>query len=179
MELWGRMAAGNYVLEYSSYNDSISRSTTYSRSTWCKMHHYALLPVVWARWNWSNPINFVLTNHFLQCHTLQAFNKLIEKDAFLVLKNNVICQSRCTPQNMYQAVPTFHIASGERLGEGREQGQQAHIYYHGNLHAGGGWGFSTYKVPHKHTIVRFGRIIYIGCHGITTNSALCRNVPVE
>jgi len=80
---------------------------------------------------------------------------------------------------MYQADPTFHIASGEKLGEGREQGQQAHIYYHGNLHAGGGEDSLPTKYPIKHTIVRFGRIIYIGCHGITTTSALCRNVPVE
>ena len=63
------------------------------------------------------------------CHTLQAFNKFIEQGAFLVPKNNVICQLHHTPQNMYQAVPTFHIASSEKLGEGREQGQQSHIIY--------------------------------------------------
>jgi len=41
------------------------------------------------------------------------------------------------------------------------------IYYHGNLHAGGGW-VSTHKLSHKHTVVRFGKTLYIGCHGITT-----------
>ena len=51
------------------------------------------------------------------CHTLQAFNKLIEQEVFLVLKNDVICQLRHTPENMYQAIPTFHIASGEKLGD--------------------------------------------------------------
>ena len=28
---------------------------------------------------------------------------------------------------MYQAIPNFHIASDEKLGEGQEQGRQAHI----------------------------------------------------
>jgi len=43
MELYGRMMAGDYVMEYSS------RSTTYSRSMHI-MTHYALLPVMWAHW---------------------------------------------------------------------------------------------------------------------------------
>jgi len=36
----------------------------------------------------------------------------------------------------------------------------------------------THKVSHEHTISTFGRTIYIGCHGITNTSVLCRNVPV-
>ena len=36
----------------------------------------------------------------------------------------------------------------------------------------------THEVSHEHTIVRLGKTLYIGCHGITTTSALCRNVPV-
>jgi len=52
---------------------------------------------------------------------------LIEQDAFYFLKNNVTCQLRRTPENMYQAIPTFHIASVEKLGGRWEQGQQAHI----------------------------------------------------
>ena len=36
-------------------------------------------------------------------------------DVFLVLKNNVICQLRHTPENIYQAIPTFHIVEDEKL----------------------------------------------------------------
>jgi len=37
----------------------------------------------------------------------------------------------------------------------------------------------TCEVSHEHTIVTLGKTLYIGSHGITTTSALCRNVPVE
>jgi len=43
-------------------------------------------------------------------------NKLIEQDAFYFLKNNVTCKLHHIPENMYQAIPTLHIASVEKLG---------------------------------------------------------------